>query len=153
VGEPFHTNAADWSAVVLSHGLWVRRFGADPSIVGRTITLNGRPRQVVAVMRPDFFWPSITARAGSATGPGLWVPGGAGDVPRPAVDETRDVTANRNSGYIRAVVRLKPGVSAAQASAEAASIGDRLSREHPDDGGRSGTIVSVREQFFGPVEM
>src|SRR5262245_32338950 len=152
LGEPFHTNAADWSAVVLSHGIWVRRFGADPSIVGRTITLNGKPRQVVAVMRPDFFWPSVTARAGATIGPELWVPGGAGDVPRPAVDETRDMTAERNTGYLRAVVRLKPGVSFDQARAEMASIGDRLSREHPKDGGRGGTIVTVRDQFFGPVE-
>lgn len=52
LGEPFHSNAADWSAVVLTHGLWARRFGKDPSIIGRTITLNGKPRQVVAVMRP-----------------------------------------------------------------------------------------------------
>src|SRR5688572_32604426 len=52
LGEPFHTNAADPSAVVLSYPLWKRRFGADPAIVGRTITLNGRPRIVMAVMRP-----------------------------------------------------------------------------------------------------
>src|SRR5206468_12688175 len=74
VGEPFHAHAADWSAVVLTHGLWVRRFGSDPAIVGRTITLSGRPRVVVAVMRPDLFWPSITAKAGAAPGPELWVP-------------------------------------------------------------------------------
>ena len=61
LGEPFHADAADPTAVVLTHGLWTRRFGADPSIVGRTIVLNGQPRLVVAVMRPDFFWPSITA--------------------------------------------------------------------------------------------
>jgi hypothetical protein len=64
-----------------SASLSVRRFGADPSIVGRIVTLNGKPRQVVAVMRPDFFWPSITAHAGASAGPELWVPGGAGDIP------------------------------------------------------------------------
>src|SRR5436190_7506144 len=152
LGEPFHSNAADWSAVVLTHRLWVRRFGSDPSIVGRTITLNGKPRQVVAVMRPDFFWPTVTARPGSIPGPELWVPGGAGDIPRTAVDEERDMTGNRNGGYLRAVARLKPGVTFDQARAELASVGDRLSREHPEDGGRGVGLVRVRDHFFGPVE-
>jgi putative ABC transport system permease protein len=152
LGEPFHANAADWSAVVLTHGLWVRRFGSDPAIVGRTITLNGKPRQVVAVMRPDLFWPTVTARPGAVPGPELWVPGGAGDIPRTAVDEMRDVTGVRNAGYLRAIARLKPGVAFARARAELASIGDRLSREHPEDGGRGVTITGVRDQFFGPVE-
>jgi len=152
LGEPFHTDAADPSAVVLSHALWKRRFGADPSIVGRTITLNGRPRVVMAVMRPDFFWPSITTRPGATPGPELWVPGGAGDVPRTAVDEDRDMTGSRNAGYLRAVARLKPGVSIAQAAAELQAVGDRISRDNPGDGGQSATVRPIREQFFGPVE-
>jgi predicted permease len=152
LGQPFHAGSADPSAVVLSHALWVRRFASDPSIIGRTIVLNGRPRIVLAVMRPDFFWPSITARPGAVPGPELWVPGGPGDVPRPAVSEDADMTANRNAGYLRLVARLKPGVSVAQARAELASVGDRLSREHPEDGGRSATVTPIREQFFGPVQ-
>lgn len=152
LGEPFHANAADWSAIVLTHGLWVRRFGSDPGIIGRVITLNGKPRQVVAVMRPDFFWPTITARPGAIPGPEFWVPGGAGDIPRSFTDETEDMTGNRNSGYLRAIARLKPGVPFGQARAELASLGDRISREHPEDGGRAVTITRVRDQFFGPVE-
>jgi putative ABC transport system permease protein len=152
LGEPFHTNAADPSAVVLSHAFWTRRFGADPAIVGRTITLNGRPRLVMAVMRPDFFWPIITARPGALPGPEVWVPGGPGDIPRPATNEDLDMTANRNSGYLRAIARLKPGVTVEQARAEMASIGDRLSQEHVDDGGRSATVTTIRDQFYGPVE-
>ena len=76
---------------------------------------------VMAVMPPDFFWPSITARPGAGAGPELWVPGGPGDMPRPAVDEDRDMTGNRNAGYLRAVARLKPGVTFAQARAEIAA--------------------------------
>jgi predicted permease len=103
-------------------------------------------------MGPDFFWPTITGRPGAIPGPELWVPGGAGDIPRTAVDEMRDMTGNRNSGYLRAIARLKPGVSFASARAEVASIGERISREHPEDGGRGVTITTVRDQFFGPVE-
>ena len=152
LGEPFHAGAADPSAVVLSHALWKRRFGADPSIVGRTILLNGRPRVVLAVMRPDFFWPAITTRAGAIPGPELWVPPGPGDIPRNAVDEDRDMTASRNAGYLRAVARLKSGVTVAQANAELAAVGAQISSEHAEDGGRTAKIRTIREQFFGPVE-
>jgi putative ABC transport system permease protein len=152
LGQAFHDGTADPSAVVLSYPLWKRRFGSDPSIVGRTIALNGRPRIVMAVMRQDFFWPSIVAQPGVPEGPQLWVPGGIGDIPRNATDEDRDMRSNRNGGYLRAVARLKPGVTVGQARAEMASIGDRLSREHPEDAGRSATAESLREHFFGPVE-
>ncbi|MEO6238217.1 MAG: ABC transporter permease [Vicinamibacterales bacterium] len=152
LGEPFHTGTADWSAVVLTHRLWVRRFGSDPGMVGRTITLNGIPRQVLAVMPRDFFWPTVTARPGASPGPELWVPAGAGEIPRTAVDERRDMRDNRNAGYLRAVARLKPGVSLPQARAELTAVGERMAREHPEDGGRGVSIVQVRHNFFGPVE-
>ncbi len=63
LGDPFHAGTADDRAVVLSHGLWVRRFGADRAIVGRNITLNGSARMVVAVMPSNFEWPAITGDA------------------------------------------------------------------------------------------
>jgi putative ABC transport system permease protein len=152
LGDTFHGGRADPSAVVLGYGLWTRRFGADPSIVGRTITLNGRARSVAAVMPREFFWPFITSRPSADPGPELWVPGGAGDVPRTAVNEDLDVTGNRNAGYIRVVARLRPGVTAEQADAEVRAIGQRLSREHPEDGGRTAMIVPLRRQLFGAIE-
>ena len=152
LGDTFHGGTADPSAVVLGYGLWTRRFGADPSIVGRTITLNGRPRLVVAVMPRDFFWPFITSRPSADPGPELWVPGGVGDVPRTAVNEDLDVTDNRNAGYIRMVARLAPDVSAPQADAEVRAIGERLSREHQEDGARTAMIVPLRAQLFGAIE-
>jgi putative ABC transport system permease protein len=153
LGEPFHTGVADPSAVVLTERLWVRRFNADPSIVGRTITLNGRPRHVLAVMPREFRWPSITARpAPGDEGPDLWVPGGPGDVPRVAIDEDADMTGYRNTGYLRAVARLKPGVTFGQARAEVSAIGERLSRTYLEDDGRGATLVPIREQWSGPLE-
>jgi predicted permease len=152
VGDTFHAGQADPSAVVLGYGLWLRRFGADPSIVGRTITLNGRPRLVVAVMRRDFFWPLITSTPSAGAGPELWVPGGPRDVPRTAINEDLDVTGNRNAGYLRFVARLRPGVTAQQADAEVRAIGERLSREHREDGGATAMIVPLRRQLFGALE-
>ncbi len=152
LGDPFHDGRADPSAVVLSHGLWVRRFGGDPSIVGRTIALNGRARVVVAIMRSDFLWPFINSSPAMNSGPELWVPGGIGDVPRAAIDEDLDLTANRTAGYVRLVARLKPGLTPDQADAEARALGDRLAREHTEDGGNSGMVVAMREQFFGSLQ-
>lgn len=152
LGDPFHGGRADPSAVVLGYGLWTRRFGSDPAIIGRTITLNGRPRVVSAVMPPDFYWPFITARPSAGRGPDLWVPGGPGDVPRADIDEDRDMTGNRNAGFIRVVARLKPGVTPAQADAEVRTIGARLSREHPEDAARTAMIVGLRDQIFGSMQ-
>jgi putative ABC transport system permease protein len=152
LGDTFHGGRADPSAVVLGYGIWTRRFGSDPSIVGRTIALNGRARLVVAVMPREFFWPFITSRPSADAGPELWVPGGAGDVPRTAVNEDLDMTGNRNAGYIRVVARLRPGVTASQADAEVRAIGERMAREHPEDGGRTGMIVPLRRQLFGAIE-
>ena len=152
LGDTFHDGHADPSAVVLGYGLWARRFGVDRAIVGRSIVLNGQPRLVTAVLPRDFYWPFITATPSADGGPQLFVPGGPGDVPRPATNEDADMTGSRNAGYIRMVARLRPGVAVGQADAEARALGARLSRQHPEDGDRTALLVPLREQFFGSVE-
>jgi putative ABC transport system permease protein len=152
LGDVFHGGRADPSAVVLGHALWTRRFGADPAIVGRAISLNGRPRVVVGVMRADFKWPFITAKPTIDAGPDAWIPGGPGDLPRADIDEERDMTDNRTAGFVRMVARLRRGVTIGQADAEARAVGARLSREHVEDGSRTAMVVGVRQQFFGGIE-
>ena len=152
IGDTFHGGHADPDGVVLGYGIWVRRFGADRSIVGKSITLNGRARTVLAVMPRDFLWPFITATPTLDGGPDLLVPAGPGDIPRAAIDEGRDMRNDRATGYIRVVARLRPGVSQPQAEAEVRAIGERLSRQYPEDGGQSAMLVSARDQFFGTIE-
>jgi putative ABC transport system permease protein len=99
--------------VVLSHGLWKRRYGADPALIGRTTPIDGLPYTVVGVMPASFefqFW----------SGPRqLWVPAGwtRGD-------------KDRGSNSFICIGRRKPGVSLAQARGEMDSIGRVLEREH-----------------------
>jgi predicted permease len=153
LGEPFRAGGADPGAVVLSYGLWVRRFGSDRGIIGRDIVLNGRSRTVVAVMPREFEWPAITARPTTAAGPELWMLAGIRDVPRTPRDRPdEDLSTDRRSGYIRAVARLKNGLTLAQAQRESELVAEAIAREHPDtDGGRSAIVVPLRAQFFGHV--
>jgi len=152
LGDTFHTNAADDRAVVLSHRLWSTRFGSDRAIVGRTITLNGTARTVVAVMPPSFDWPVVTASPGTFDGPQLWVPGTSRDIPRMPIERAGDLAANRDAGYLRAVARLRNGITIDQANHEAGLVAERLARQYPNqDGGRGATVIPLREQFVGHV--
>jgi putative ABC transport system permease protein len=98
--------------VVLSHALWMRRFGGDPSLVGRTIPLNGVPTTVIGIMKPDFRYPSRTVE--------LWAP-----VAIPADEYTRRFWMSYS-----AVARLKPDVTAEQARADLESVSANLARQY-----------------------
>ncbi|MEN3339375.1 MAG: hypothetical protein V7647_3051 [Acidobacteriota bacterium] len=153
LGDVFHARTAADRAVVLSYGLWVRRFGSDPGIVGRDIAINGARRQVVGVMRQDFGWPGVTGGSTGGSSPELWIPGAARDIPRtPKDDPAEDLGADRNLGILRIVARLRDGVTVEQARREADVLAARLAEEYPDsDRARGAAIVPLREQFFGPV--
>src|SRR4029079_7988038 len=154
LGDPFHAGRADDRGVVLSYGLWARRFGSDRGIIGRQITLNGTQRTVVAVMPRQFEWPAITTMPSRAGGPQLWIPGALRDLPRTPADRAdQDLSPNRTAGYVRAVARLKDGVTIEQAQREADMIAARIGNAHPDtDGARGASIVALRAQFYGPMQ-
>src|SRR5215208_310013 len=106
--------------VVLSNALWQRRFGSDPSLVGKPITLDGRNYTVVGIAPAGFQYPDKTE---------LWLP------PLQLVPELfpgQDVTQTRGMGYLAAVALLKPGVSVQQAAAEMETITARLRQQYPD---------------------
>ena len=112
--------------VVLSHGLWQRRFGGDASIVGREVTIDGRPSTVVGVMPASFrFAPFWQTRAE------LWAP-----------LTLSDRLHDRDGRSLRVFGRLTGGVSVAQAQQEMTSIAARLEREHPRT--NTGLTVTVR---------
>ena len=112
-GRVFRTSDGDRpgeaALAVLSHAFWTRRFNTDPSIVGRTIRLNGRPFTVVGVAADGFRGTSVVA-------PEIWVPA-------PAKDNLR---------FVQVMIggRLKPEVSIAQARAEIEVLGRVLNEQH-----------------------
>ena len=91
--------------VVLGHGMWQRRFGADPQMVGRTLKFEGRDYQVIGVMPRGFTFPGDID---------LWFP---------LVLTDRDTNpGQRGAHYLNVVARLKPGVSLEQAYADLSAI-------------------------------
>jgi len=143
LGRPLMPEDAEAKSpiAVLSYGLWQRRFGARPDIVGQSITLNGVPFSVVGVM-PASFQFHIKQRSGTGRPAELWsvlpMPVGPG--------------ANDRGRFLSVVGRLKPGVSAEQANAEMRTIASRLSAEAPQyNRNYTAEVLPLREQFFGNV--
>jgi len=104
--------------MILSYGLWVRRFHSDPGVVGRVVTVNGHDCMVIGVMPPDFNFP-LRRDAAHTPSPYVefWAP--------------LSVYPGSRQGGLGAVARLRPGVSLAQARQDIAAIGDRLALEFP----------------------
>ena len=132
VGRVF-TEAEDTAGarvVVLGHGLWERRFGASPDIVGRTITLNDTAWEVVGVMPRGFYF--LPARETDVWMPTSFAPG-----------------IRRNFGWhdVHAVARLKPGVSVREANASMAALNLKVTAALPIP--RVAVVTSLREEVAG----
>lgn len=126
----------DARVVVLAHGLWVRRFGKDASVIGRVVAINGEPYRVIGVMRPAFrFAPFWQTKAEA------WVP------LAPA-----DRATDRGGRSLRVFARLADGVTLEHARAELAGINDRLARDWPDTNtGLTTGAMPLEEKAVGPV--
>lgn len=119
------------AVVVLSHGLWQRRFGGSKGVIGRTISLDGKSYTILGVLPPG-------ARiVGLPREPDLWVPF--------AFDPATDYRAS-SGRFMLTLARLKPGVSRDQAQAAMAAIARRLEEIHPDfNRGWSINLVPMNE--------
>lgn len=124
--------------VVLSDVLWRRRFGADPGIIGKQITLDGKNYTVVGIAPEGFQYPDKTES---------WLP------PlklAPEFNERVEPTQYRGTGYLFAVALLKPGVSVSQAATEMETITGRLRQQYPDTNNRSfNRVVSLYDHLVG----
>jgi putative ABC transport system permease protein len=137
---PEEEQAGHAPVAIIGHGLWRRRFGAEVSVLGRTITLEGRNYSVIGVAPPGFDWPDKTE---------AWI------TPlrlAPEFSPQMDVTTSRGMGYLSAFARLKPGVSVAQSQAEMDTITARLRAQYPDANSRRyNTVVPLRTFIVGEV--
>ncbi|MBZ5596884.1 MAG: ABC transporter permease [Acidobacteriia bacterium] len=115
-------------SVILSYGLWQRRFGGDRSVVGKTIQLSGRPYLVVGVLPANF--EQVFDSFGEP--PSIWAPLGY-DLSLPY--------ACRDCRHLQAIGRLKTGVSLNQASADLGAISRDLYRQYPTEYSQAGVIL------------
>ena len=126
---------------VVSHGFWERSLGTDPTIVGKTLTLNRTPFTVVGVAQPGF---TGTLLGG---GPSLWVPMSMHDVVQPNFDWYEQ----RRGLFLFAFGRLKPGVTVQQASANMKTVFAQLEQAFPvDNKGRSAGAVPLLDARLNP---
>ena len=120
--------------VVLSHELWQRRFGADPDLLGSSLTLNGESLLVVGILPPGFHGPI-------ASGAEIWTP-----LP---IDRTRD---DRGNYYLRVIGRLEPGVTREAAASDMARVAAGIAEANPLDYRDVGVLlVPLLETVAGPV--
>jgi putative ABC transport system permease protein len=117
--------------VVLTHGLWQRRFGGDRSIIGRKLLLNGVPHEVVGILPPTFEFPDSAIE--------VWAPlalaGGANP-------------PSRTSHQLTVYARLKSGVTLDQARTEMDRVGGILSAEYPDSNRTHGAWVTMLDEHL-----
>jgi putative ABC transport system permease protein len=128
------TRQASERLVVLSHSLWVRRYGGDPAIVGRDIRIDSEPHTVVGVMPASFRQPE---RALTWQGAELWRP--------MLLDDQRD---DRGSHYLRTVARLAPGTTLDQAREETSAMAGRLAQAYPDTQAGWGVQVRAVDEYL-----
>ena len=122
--------------VVLSYGIWQRRYAADPDVIGRTLRLNGRPLTVVGVMPAEF--------QGVGAGPLLWVPWVL----------TPDERANRQTHEFFSLARIKTSVSLEQAQAQMSVLYRQLGQQYPADNRDWGVkLTPWREVLLGETRL
>ncbi len=120
--------------VILSYGFWQRRFGSDPALVGKTVTIDGLNHTVVGVMPPGFDLPYNVSSAVFASD--AWIP--PGDDP-----ELED----RGSPNYRVLARLKPGITIQQAQANIEAIALGLAEQYPENREMSATVVGLQQNL------
>ncbi|HWS54264.1 MAG TPA: ABC transporter permease [Pyrinomonadaceae bacterium] len=124
------------AVVLLGHGLWQRRFGGDPAVVGRQITLSGESYTVVGVLAADFNF----ARVGNAE---LWT----------GLRPTPNFTTPRYMHWLNVVARLRPGVGPEAAGARLAAVGQAIAAEDPRAHENTALVaVPLHEEVVGQVK-
>jgi putative ABC transport system permease protein len=122
--------------VVLSHGLWQRRFGGDSAIIGQNLTLDGRSFTVIGIMPSGFLFPSRTE---------MWTPVGLR-----AKDPGWESRGNHPGLY--AMARLKPGVTVEQAREDMEIVAANLEKQYPDSNtGNRATITPALENIVRDI--
>ncbi len=125
-------NQRDARVAIISHRLWQRRYNGDPSVVGRTILMDGAAHTIVGVLPRDFVFRNRELD--------VWAP----------MQITPAVAQNRSSHISNVVARLGPGVTLARAREEMSAIAARLAADYPETNRQVGAVVvPLKEELLG----
>ncbi|HJZ72934.1 MAG TPA: ABC transporter permease [Vicinamibacterales bacterium] len=131
------TGSTGGFVAILSHQLWLDRFGSDQNVLGRTLDVDGRPFTIVGVMPAGFRFPEEAASVD------FWIPAAIDFVRRPG---TPSMAEERRNHYVTVIARLRPRTHVLDAQSDLATIVRGLNREHPDIAPR---IVHVVPELDG----
>ncbi len=132
---PEEGQAGAGKTVLLSQGLWVRRYSGSPDIVGKRILMNGETYTVVGVLPPGFDFPDRVD---------VWIP----------LALPPEQWHQRGTHYLQVVARLRDGVTVDRARADMAAIARQLEHEYPETNSRLGTVViPLHDQFVGNLRL
>jgi predicted permease len=126
--------------ILLSHEIWTTRFGADPGVIGRTVSLDGDPHEIVGVLPAGFSLPKLShfySLEVESDRPQIW---------RPFAPTARDLRPLNSFNYI-ALGRVRPGVTPAQVEADINAIQSAMSRELPELAMFRAVVVAVADQI------
>jgi putative ABC transport system permease protein len=134
------------NVVVISHGLWQRRFGSDPNLIGKTLLLSGKRYTVIGIMPAEFRFPLTNVALGQPTfRADVWTPVGFDAA---ALQE-------RGSRNLNVIARLKPNVSGAQAQTDLNTIASRLQHQYPEsyleNMGFAFSSIALQQQVTGKI--
>ncbi len=142
VFQPDEDSLGSNRVALISRSLWERRFAADPNIVGKKLTANGEALTIIGVMPAQFRFPADVD---------VWLPPRQ-IVPEHVLTPTVNMSTNRDSHYLSAIARLKPGVTLEQARADMDAVASRLEEQDPNNNmGRGVALVALRELAVGDI--
>ncbi|HWN11667.1 MAG TPA: ABC transporter permease [Pyrinomonadaceae bacterium] len=130
--------------VILAESFWQRRFGGDPNVINKDLTLNGASYNVVGVMPSSIYpvWPTTAGRISfNENEQQFWTP----------MSFTAEWAAVRTAHVLGVVARLKPDVTLEQAKAEMNTIGARLERDHAANKGEGIIVNSFMDEIVGTI--
>ena len=128
-----HDEEIGADVAVVSHDLWRERLGGDPTVIGRTLTMNGRPVTIIGVM-PSGFRDPLVGKVDALVALDL----------RPARDP-----GNAGNHYLTVLARLRPGMSIERAQAELNTVGVAIAEKYPDAKRMRARLYSLKEDIIG----
>jgi predicted permease len=137
LGSLFSSREESWGnhrVVVLSHRLWMRRFGGDPTVIGRSVSVNDESFTVTGVMPNGFHFPEPRVE--------VWTP-----ISHPA----GDAMETRSNRFVHLLGRLKAGVTVAHASADLSLLAEQTANEAPENAGVGVVVAGWHQSLVGDV--